>query len=152
MIVASTVQPGVSATGTAPSQTAPPSSVPGVCNSYLPEDTTLNRFLFVVNFYAANGFYIILDNQFNLDQTAINDQQQWLSRVRDQDSSDGSQSRDQLIYAVKEECRDMHIHTTRSTDPVLKLACMTSPASSALEPASSGMLLHMGWWDQKLLA
>ena len=81
VVVASTVQPGVSASGTAPTQTAPPSNIPGVCNSYLPEDTTLNRFMFVVNFYASNGFYILLDNQFNLDQTAINNQQQWITRV-----------------------------------------------------------------------
>ena len=82
VIVASTIAPGASSSGTAPIQAAPPSNVPGVCNSYLPEDTTLNRFLFVVNFYASNGFYIILDNQFNLDQTAINNQQQWIQRVR----------------------------------------------------------------------
>ncbi len=48
MIVASTVQPGVNPSGSAPMQTSPPSTVPGVCNSYLPEDTTLNRFMFVV--------------------------------------------------------------------------------------------------------
>ena len=56
-------------------------SVPGVCNAYLPEDTTLERFLWVVNYFAEQGFYIILDNQFNLDQTATQDTQLWLSRV-----------------------------------------------------------------------
>lgn len=80
-IVASTVQPGQTASGTAPSPAYSATTVPGTCNSYLPSDTTLNRFMFVVNYYAQSGFYIILDNQFNLDQTAINNQQQWLQRV-----------------------------------------------------------------------
>ncbi len=56
-------------------------SVPGVCNAYLPEDTTLDRFMWVVNYFAQQDFYIILDNQFNLDQTATQDTQLWLSRV-----------------------------------------------------------------------
>ena len=56
-------------------------SVPGVCNAYLPEDTTLNRFMWVVNYFAQQGFYLILDNQFNLDQTATQNTQQWLDRV-----------------------------------------------------------------------
>ena len=56
-------------------------SVPGVCNAYLPEDTTLNRFMWVVNYFAQQGFYIILDNQFNLDQTATQNTQLWLSWV-----------------------------------------------------------------------
>ena len=58
-------------------------SVPGVCNAYLPEDTTLNRFMWVANYFAQQGFYLILDNQFNLDQTATQNTQQWLDRVAD---------------------------------------------------------------------
>jgi hypothetical protein len=56
-------------------------SVPGTCNAYLPQDTTLNRFMWVVNYFAQQGFYLILDNQFNLDQTATKNTSQWLSRV-----------------------------------------------------------------------
>lgn len=56
-------------------------SVPGTCNAYLPEDTTLNRFMWVVDYFAQQGFYIILDNQFNLDQTATQNTQTWLNRV-----------------------------------------------------------------------
>lgn len=41
----------------------------------------LNRFMWVVNYFAQQGFYIILDNQFNLDQTATSNTQQWLDRV-----------------------------------------------------------------------
>ena len=82
MITASTVAPGSNPSVSPPSQFYTPPTVPGVCNSYLPSDTTLNRLLWVVNFYASNGFYIILDNQFNLDQTAIQNTQLWVSRVR----------------------------------------------------------------------
>ena len=32
-----------------------------------------------VKFYAANGFYVVLDNQFNLDTTAKDNPGQWLS-------------------------------------------------------------------------
>ena len=55
--------------------------MPGVCNAYLPEDTTLDRFMWVVNYFAQQGFYIILDNHFNLDQTATTNTPLWLSRV-----------------------------------------------------------------------
>ena len=55
--------------------------MPGVCNAYLPEDSTLSRFMWTVNYLAEQGFYLILDNQFNLDQTATQSPQLWLSRV-----------------------------------------------------------------------
>ena len=32
------------------------------CNSYLPQDSTLNRFVWVVNYLAHNGFYVIIDD------------------------------------------------------------------------------------------
>lgn len=34
-----------------------------------------------VDFFVQNGFYVILDNQFNKDQTAITNTPQWLQRV-----------------------------------------------------------------------
>ena len=58
--------------------------MPGVCNAYLPEDTTLDRFMWVINYFAQQGFYIILDNQFNLDQTATANTPLWLTRVSSQ--------------------------------------------------------------------
>jgi hypothetical protein len=33
----------------------------GICNGYIPTDTTLNRFLYVIQFYIANGFYVAID-------------------------------------------------------------------------------------------
>ena len=62
-----------------PTPAAPAAQTPGVCNDYLPADTTLNRFAWVVSYLAANNFYILLDNQFNLDTTVLDDYQQWLS-------------------------------------------------------------------------
>lgn len=82
VVVAATTAPGANPSGSAPSPTYSPPQVPGVCNSYLPEDTSVNRFLWVINFFAQSNFYIILDNQFNLDQTVLNNQQQWLQRVK----------------------------------------------------------------------
>lgn len=32
----------------------------GICNSYLPSDTTFNRFMYTVQFLARNGFYLLL--------------------------------------------------------------------------------------------
>ncbi len=62
-----------------PTQASPPAQTPGVCNDYVPSDTTLDRFAWVVSYLAANDFYILLDNQFNLDTTVLDDYQQWLT-------------------------------------------------------------------------
>ncbi len=32
------------------------------CNQYLPNDSTINRFVWVVKYLAANGFYVIVDD------------------------------------------------------------------------------------------
>lgn len=57
----------------------PAPQTPGVCSDYLPSDTTLNRFAYVVSYFANNGFYVLLDNQFNLDTTVLDNYQQWLT-------------------------------------------------------------------------
>jgi hypothetical protein len=80
VVVAQTVPPGAQPDGTPPSP-PPSSSNPGYCNSDLPSNSVLERFMWTVNYFVQNGFYVILDNQFNLDQTAINNQEQWLQRV-----------------------------------------------------------------------
>jgi hypothetical protein len=39
----------------------PPSGgTAGICNSYVPSDTTFNRFMYIVQFLAHNGFYLLL--------------------------------------------------------------------------------------------
>ena len=42
--------------------------------------TTLDRFLWTVGYFASQGFYVMLDNQFNLDTTVLHDSGLWLAR------------------------------------------------------------------------
>lgn len=53
-----------------------------VCNSYLPSDSVFNRFIYVVQFLARNGIYVLLDNQINFDTTAATDTTAWLQVKR----------------------------------------------------------------------
>ena len=58
---------------------APPTSGrAGVCNDYLPMDSVFNRFIYVVQFFARNGFYILLDNQLNFDTTVLENKAAWV--------------------------------------------------------------------------
>ncbi len=82
MVVADTTPPGLAPLTAAPAWAAPAAAAPGLCNAYLPDDSTLSRFLWTVDHLAHNGFYIVLDNQFNLDQTVLKDQALWLQRAR----------------------------------------------------------------------
>lgn len=59
------------------------SSPSGTCNSYMPQQNTFDRFLWTVDYLARNGFYVMLDNQFNLDQTATQQPQLWVQRWTD---------------------------------------------------------------------
>lgn len=44
-------------------------AIPGTCNSYLPNDSLLNRFLYVVDFLATNELYVVLSNNVIADNT-----------------------------------------------------------------------------------
>lgn len=66
-----------------PSMIAPPPKTPGQSNDYFPNDTSLNRFLWVVNFFAKNGFYVLIDNHLREDQTVLQDSQLWLQQWTD---------------------------------------------------------------------
>lgn len=58
-------------------------SRPGWCNERMPPaESLLDRFLWVVDFFAANGFYVVLDNQFNYDTTATDDVGLWVAQWR----------------------------------------------------------------------
>lgn len=65
---------------TIPPMIAPPERQEGMINDYLPGDSTFNRFLWVVNFFAKNGFYVLIDNHLREDQTALEDQQKWVEQ------------------------------------------------------------------------
>ncbi|EIE25045.1 hypothetical protein COCSUDRAFT_46570 [Coccomyxa subellipsoidea C-169] len=50
----------------------------GVCNADLPNTSGYARFLFVLRYFAANGFYILIDNHLSFDNTAVSNTAQWL--------------------------------------------------------------------------
>jgi aryl-phospho-beta-D-glucosidase BglC (GH1 family) len=84
-IQASVTNPSVSV---ASSQTIPPMLSPvvrtaGKTNEYLPNDSTLNRFLWTVNFFAKNGFYVLIGNHLREDQTVLEDRAKWVSQWKD---------------------------------------------------------------------
>ena len=86
-VAAQTRPPSVSA-GAAGAPPAPRdafavSTPPGTCNSYMPQQNTLDRFLWTVDYLARNGLYVMLDNQFNLDQTATQQPALWVQRWTD---------------------------------------------------------------------
>jgi aminoglycoside/choline kinase family phosphotransferase len=39
-----------------------PTHSPNTCNQYLPENTTIDRFVWVVKYLANAGFYVIIDD------------------------------------------------------------------------------------------
>lgn len=79
-VVSSTTDPSVNAppSSSAPTQPSPPPQTPGLCSSELPNDSTINRFLYIVRFFAQQGIYVVVDNHLNLDPTAIEDPTAWL--------------------------------------------------------------------------
>ena len=77
-IAQSTLDPAANAdASSAPGPVAPPTQTPGTCNAYLPGDTTINRFLAVVRYFAQQNFYVVIDNHLNLDPTAVKDPSGW---------------------------------------------------------------------------
>ena len=77
-IVKATTDPSVNADiSKAPLLPNPAPQTPGVCNSYLPNTSVLDRFLWVVRFYASNGIYVIVDNHSNLDSTVVENPTLW---------------------------------------------------------------------------
>lgn len=62
-------------------QTAPgdPLGSSGTCNADLPNSTAYARFLYVLRFLTANGFYVLIDNHLSFDNTAVSNTAQWLA-------------------------------------------------------------------------
>lgn len=79
-VASSTSDPAVGFQGAPPEPTYTPPSTPGVCNSYLPNDSVLNRFMFVLDVFAKNGMYMIIDNHLNLDTTITDDPDKWVQQ------------------------------------------------------------------------
>ncbi|CAL8461996.1 g1527 [Coccomyxa elongata] len=64
-----------------PQLTSPgdPLGASGVCNADLPNTSAYARFLYVVRFFTANGFYVLIDNHLSFDNTAVSNTAQWLT-------------------------------------------------------------------------
>lgn len=65
-----------------PSLSAAPSRRKGWCNDYVPDESTIHRLLWAVNFLTENGFYVILDYQYNYDRSVTDDTGLWVAQVR----------------------------------------------------------------------
>lgn len=79
-VASSTNDPSVGFTGAPPEPTYMPPSTPGVCNSYLPNDSVLSRFMFVLSVFAQNNMYVVIDNHLNLDSTITDDPDNWVKQ------------------------------------------------------------------------
>lgn len=80
-ILSSVTYPGktdIPADQPVPQRASPAAQTPGICNDYLPSSTTIDRFVWVVQYFTANNFYVLLDNQFNLDTTVLDKYDQWI--------------------------------------------------------------------------
>lgn len=77
-VVQTTIDPDVGYTGPTPEPLL--TSSPGICNSYLPNDNTLDRFLFVLRTMAQSSMYIIIDNHLNLDTTLTDNPTLWVQQ------------------------------------------------------------------------
>ena len=81
-----TSQAALAASITAPGQTpgvayelpVTPIRQTGRCNDYVPSDSTLNRFVWLVQFLAHNGFYVVLTNDLHNDNTALASPAAWM--------------------------------------------------------------------------
>lgn len=66
-----------------PAGAIPTTGANAVCNGYVPNNTTLARFLWTVGVLARNGFIVVLDQHLNTDTTLMEDQALWLqARIR----------------------------------------------------------------------
>lgn len=101
----------------------PPNGYGSGCNNYLPNDTTFNRFVWVVNYLAQNGFYVLLDNHLREDQTAIENPQEWVDQWVKlvQAVSQQPATKDKILIDILNEPDNYGIRWEQSGDkPALK--------------------------------
>ena len=82
VVAKATTDPSVAAQSNPPAARSAAPIVSGVCNSFLPSNTIIDRYLYVVRYYAQNGFYVIIDNHLNIDPTAVNNPRLWVDYWR----------------------------------------------------------------------
>lgn len=51
-----------------------------MCNANLPNDSMKKRFLWVIDYFVSQGFYVLLDNHLREDKTAIKDAKAWVEQ------------------------------------------------------------------------
>lgn len=139
-IQASVTNPSVSIVS---SQTIPPMLSPvvrtaGKTNEYLPNDSTLNRFLWTVNFFAKNGFYVLIGNHLKEDQTVLEDRKKWVSQWKDLVAkiSQDPVSKNRLMIDILNEPDEKGIRWETLTE--LYIAVM-----DAVYPINSGVLFFV---------
>lgn len=77
-IVAATTDPTANKDpGSAPSLKSAAPQTPGICSDDLPDSSVLDRFLYILKFFAQNEIYVVIDNHLNLDSTAVDDPVRW---------------------------------------------------------------------------
>ena len=77
-VLQSTTDPSFGYSGPTPEPEYMPPTTRGVCNSYLPNDSVLDRFMFVLDVFARNGIYVMIDNHLNLDTSITDDPDGWV--------------------------------------------------------------------------
>lgn len=57
-------------------------SPPGLCNTYIPNQSTLDRFVWFIKYLSRQGFYVAIVHQANSDMIFKNSPSQWLRSWR----------------------------------------------------------------------
>ena len=78
VLAASITPPGGQPPSTLTPLPSPPPHTAGQCNDYLPNDSVWNEFVWVAQFFARNGFYVLVDDHGLADPLAVNDPNAWL--------------------------------------------------------------------------
>ena len=151
-VAESVTPPGSSRPGAPPELPDPPTYSRNVCNGYLPNTSTRDRFIWVAKFFAKNGFYVMVDNHLREDQTALEDVDAWSQKWADlvKDLSEDSDLKDVLIVDLLNEPDNYGIQWSRLGDMYLT-------AMDAIEAKSPGTVfaiegtgqsgLQVNWGD-----
>lgn len=77
-----TLRPGTNSVKPLPRLPHPPPASKDTCSADLPKDSVRNRLLYVVRFLARNGFYVVLENHLNTDETLLRNPGGWMAEWR----------------------------------------------------------------------
>jgi aryl-phospho-beta-D-glucosidase BglC (GH1 family)/uncharacterized surface protein with fasciclin (FAS1) repeats len=117
-VAASVTPAGTKPPGPAPPLPNPPTYEDNTCNGYLPDDSVLERFKYVVKFLAENGFYVLIDNHLREDQTALEDKDLWVQEWVDllQDLMADPVIKDKLMVDILNEPDNYGVSWETMTD------------------------------------